>query len=57
MWMNLSRDNLDNSTSPSQIRSFILPVIDYVSDNTLWQGGWFGPNNGSRFKHDILWQL
>jgi Tol biopolymer transport system component len=48
MWMNLSRDNLDNSDSPSQIRSFVLPVLDYVNDNTLWQGGWFGPNNGSR---------
>jgi outer membrane protein assembly factor BamA len=22
--------------------------LDYVNDNTLWQGGWFGPNNGSR---------
>ena len=49
MWMNLSRDNLDDSNSPSQTRSFILPVLDYVNDNSLWQGGWFGPNNGSRF--------
>ena len=49
MWMNLSRDNLDDPTAPSQARSFILPVLDYINDNTLWQGGWFGPNNGSRF--------
>jgi len=49
MWMNLTRDNLDDPGSPSQARSFVLPVIDYVNDNSLWQGGWFGPNNGSRF--------
>lgn len=49
MWMNLSRDNLDNPSSPSQLRSFVLPIFDYVNDNSLWQGGWFGPNNGSRF--------
>ncbi|HEY6952222.1 MAG TPA: biopolymer transporter Tol [Bacteroidota bacterium] len=49
MWMNLSRDNLDDPSAPSQVRSFVLPILDYVNDNTLWQGGWFGPNNGSRF--------
>ena len=49
MWMNLSRDNLDDPSAQAQQRSFILPVIDYVNDNSLWQGGWFGPNNGSRF--------
>lgn len=53
MWMNLSRDNLDNSTSPSQNRSFLLPVISYVNDNSLWQGGWFAPNNGSRFSTTV----
>jgi outer membrane protein assembly factor BamA len=26
-----------------------LPQISYVNDNSLWQGAWFGPNNGSRF--------
>lgn len=49
MWMNLSRENLDDASQPSQIRSFVMPVVDYVNDNSLWQGGWFGPNNGSRF--------
>jgi Tol biopolymer transport system component len=49
MWMNLSRDNLDNSSSVSQERSFLLPSISYVNDNTIWQGAWFAPNNGSRF--------
>ena len=48
-WLNLSRDNLDNPIEPPQRRSFILPVLSYVNDNSLWQGGWFAPNNGSRF--------
>ncbi|HTY38257.1 MAG TPA: biopolymer transporter Tol [Bacteroidota bacterium] len=48
-WLNLSRDNLDDPTEPSQVRSFIMPSISYVNDNSLWQGGWFAPNNGSRF--------
>jgi len=48
-WMNLSRDNLDDPTEPSQQRSFIMPMLSYVNDNSLWQGGWFAPNNGSRF--------
>ena len=49
MWLNLSRDNLDDASSPSQHRSLIMPFISYVNDNSIWQGGWFGPNNGSRF--------
>jgi hypothetical protein len=49
MWLNLSRENLDNASSPSQQRSFILPLVSYVNDNSIWQGDWFGPNNGSRF--------
>jgi Tol biopolymer transport system component len=49
MWLNLSRDDLNDPTNPSQTRSFALPWISYISDNSLWQGAWFGPNNGSRF--------
>lgn len=48
-WLNLLRENLDFPDDPTQSRSFILPTISYVHDNTLWQGGWFGPNNGSRY--------
>lgn len=49
MWLNLSRENLDDPTEPAQRRSFILPMLSYVADNSIWQGGWFGPNNGMRF--------
>ena len=49
MWLNLSKDNLDNSSSPSQQRSLVMPAVSYVNDNSIWQGAWFGPNNGSRF--------
>ncbi len=49
MWLNLSKDDLDNSYNPSETKSFFLPSLSYVNDNSLWQGDWFGPNNGSRF--------
>jgi outer membrane protein assembly factor BamA len=48
-WMNLSRDDLDNPSPANQSRSFLLPTLTYVNDNSVWQGGWFAPNNGSRF--------
>jgi Tol biopolymer transport system component len=49
IWLNLSREDLDNPNNSPQKRSFVLPLISYVNDNSLWQGEWFGPNNGSRF--------
>jgi Tol biopolymer transport system component len=49
MWLNLLREDLDDPSRPSQQRSLVLPQISYVNDNSLWQGEWFGPNNGSRF--------
>lgn len=48
-WLNLSRDDLDDPLNAPQRRSFILPSVTYVNDHSLWSGGWFGPNNGSRF--------
>ncbi len=49
MWLNLSKENLDDGREQAQRRSFILPVFNYVKDNSVWRGGWFGPNNGTRF--------
>jgi hypothetical protein len=49
MWLNLSKDNLDNGAAPSQKRSFLMPTLSFVRDNSLWQGAWFAPSNGSRF--------
>jgi hypothetical protein len=49
MWLNLSKDNLENGLAPSQRRSFIMPTLTFVRDNSLWQGAWFAPSNGSRF--------
>jgi Tol biopolymer transport system component len=48
-YMNLSKDNLDYVFVRPERRGFILPMFSYVHDNSLWQGGWFGPTNGSRF--------
>jgi Tol biopolymer transport system component len=54
LWLNISRDNLDNPTERSQKRSFILPLISYIKDNSIWRGGWFGPNNGMRFNATLF---
>lgn len=53
-WLNLTRENLDfpNLNDPvygDQKRVILLPVFSYVHDNSVWQGAWFAPNNGSRF--------
>lgn len=48
MWLNLLREDITWGL-PTQQRSLILPVFNYVNDKSLWQGEWFGPNNGSRF--------
>jgi hypothetical protein len=48
-WLNLSKDDLDDPANNSKTRSFVLPTLTYVRDNSIWQGGWFAPNNGSRF--------
>jgi len=53
LWLNLSRENLDDPSVTPERRSFILPLFSYVRDNSLWQGGWFGPNNGSRFNFTL----
>ncbi|MGB2869040.1 MAG: biopolymer transporter Tol, partial [Bacteroidota bacterium] len=52
-WLNLSRENLDDPSVPAQRRSFIMPSLSYVNDNSLWQGGWFAPNNGARFNFTV----
>jgi hypothetical protein len=48
MWLNLLREDLTGS-SADQYRVLFLPMLTYVNDNSLWQGDWFAPNNGSRF--------
>ena len=53
MWLNLSRDNLDNPAERPQRRSLILPLLSYVKDNSIWRGGWFGPNNGMRLNATV----
>ncbi|MGC8898447.1 MAG: peptidase MA family metallohydrolase [Bacteroidota bacterium] len=46
MWLNLLRENLDNTLEPGEHRSLLLPTLSYVHDNTLW--GFTSPINGSR---------
>jgi Tol biopolymer transport system component len=54
LYLNLSRENIDDPTLPSQTRAFVLPMLSYVHDNSLWTAGWFAPNNGSRFALNLM---
>jgi len=49
VWLNLLREDITYGIVPTQQRSLILPYVSYVNDKSIWQGEWFGPNNGSRF--------
>ena len=48
-WLTLTRENLDYPTEEVQRRVLLMPILSYVRDNSVWQGAWFAPNNGSRF--------
>lgn len=51
-WMNLLRENLDFTASPTQKRELIIPSVSFVHDNTLW--GYTAPNNGSRYNINAM---
>lgn len=45
--MNLTRENMDETSEPSQNRNLIVPSLRYVHDNTYF--GYIAPINGSRY--------
>ena len=52
VFMNLTQDNLDNSTFPSQSASFVVPSLSLVHDDILW--GYVSPIAGTRYRIDLL---
>ncbi len=46
-WLNLSRENLDETYEPMQLRTILMPSFRYVHDNSYW--GYIAPINGSRY--------
>lgn len=51
-WMNVSQENLDRPDIPIRDRSFIVPNVGYVHDNTLW--GMWSPVRGSRYEVRVM---
>ena len=51
-WFNITKDNLDVASEPSQRRSLILPGLSYIHDTSLW--GLIAPANGERYNISLL---
>lgn len=51
-WFNISRENLDQVSDPTQKRSVIVPSLGYTHDTALW--GYTAPMNGSRYSFNLF---
>ena len=49
---NLTKENLDNPNEPAQYLRYLLPIVSYVHDNTLW--GYTAPVRGTRYNLTFL---
>jgi len=45
--MHISQENLDNSSMPIERKTFVVPSMSFVHDNTLW--GYTSPIKGTRY--------
>ena len=51
-WYNISRENLDQLSDPTQKKSVLVPSLGYTHDTSLW--GYTGPMNGSRYAFNVF---
>jgi Tol biopolymer transport system component len=51
-WFNISKENLDYSDQPIQLRTVLVPQLSYVYDTILW--GFTAPVNGTRYRFNIF---
>ncbi len=51
-WLNVTMDNMDYPAEPSQSASYIVPVLSFVHDNSLW--GFTAPIDGTRYRFDLM---
>ncbi len=51
-WLNLSSEDLDDPTVPSEQVSYVVPSASFVHDNVLW--GYTAPIEGTRYRVDVL---
>ncbi|MBZ0202790.1 MAG: biopolymer transporter Tol [Ignavibacteria bacterium] len=48
----LTKENLDNPVEPSQKLDFVMPIVSYVHDNTLF--GYTAPIKGTRYNLSLM---
>lgn len=51
-YLNIAKDNLDDSSEPSEKVSFLVPTLSLIHDNVLW--GYTSPIEGTRYRFDVL---
>lgn len=51
-WFNISRENLDQITDPTQKRTTLIPSLGYTYDTSLW--GYTAPMNGTRYSFNVF---
>jgi outer membrane protein assembly factor BamA len=51
-FLNVSKENLDDSSEPMEKVSFLVPTLSFIHDNVLW--GYTSPIEGTRYRLDIL---
>jgi Tol biopolymer transport system component len=51
-FLNVSKENLDDSSEPSEKVSFFVPTLSFIHDNVLW--GYTSPIEGTRYRLDVL---
>jgi Tol biopolymer transport system component len=51
-FLTVTKENLDDSSEPSEKASFVVPTISFIHDNVLW--GYTSPIEGTRYRVDFL---
>ena len=51
-FLTVTKDNLDDSSEPSEQASFLVPTLSFIHDNVLW--GYTSPIEGTRYRVDFL---
>jgi hypothetical protein len=51
-FLTVTKENIDDSSEPSEQASFLVPTISFIHDNVLW--GYTSPIEGTRYRVDFL---
>jgi Tol biopolymer transport system component len=51
-YLNISSENLNDPSEPTEKVSFLLPAASFIHDNVLW--GYTAPMDGTRYRFDVF---